>query len=368
MEIQGYGNSGDSRNLYNAIRSVYGPITSGRIHILDSDGKQLLSQNEDILKRWREYYSLLLNREPSADKISIQNLIPQQEELPIVEADIAFEEVETAVNQLKDGRSPGLDNIPGEVFKYGGSQLLIWLHKIILKVWDCGCVPQDWRDAAIVSIYKNKGARNDCNSYRGISLLAVAGKIFGRILMNRIVQHLDSILPESQCCFRKERSTIDMIFSLRQIQEKCVEQRMDLVCIFIDLMKAYDSVDREALWLVLKKFGFPDKIVALIQSLHEGMKARVTMFGELSEEFDIKNGLRQGCILAPSLFNVYFTVVLLEALQGLSNGIAIRYKLDGKLFDVRRLRGRNALYSLIQSLIYGCPFTIRHTAYARLFQ
>ena len=60
-----------------------------------------------------------------------------------------------------------------------------------------------------------------------------------------------------------------MIFSLRQIQEKCVEQRMDLVCIFIDLKKACDSVDREALWLVLKKFGFPDKTVALIQSLHE---------------------------------------------------------------------------------------------------
>ena len=97
----------------------------------------------------------------------VQNLTPQQEELPNVEADIAFEEVETAVDQLKDGRSPGLDNIPGEVFKYGASQLLIWLHKIILKVWDCGFVPQDWRDAAIVSIYKNKGARNDCNSYYG---------------------------------------------------------------------------------------------------------------------------------------------------------------------------------------------------------
>ena len=180
MEIQGYGNSEDSRNLYNAIRSVYGPITSDQIHILDSNGKLLLSQNEDILKRWSEYYSLLLNRERSADKILIQNLTPQQKKLPIVEADIDFKEVEIEFNQLKDGRSPGLDNIPGEVFKYEGSQLLIWLNKIILKVWDCGFVPQDWRDAAIVSIYKNK-VRNDCNSYRGISLLAVAGKIFGRI-------------------------------------------------------------------------------------------------------------------------------------------------------------------------------------------
>ena len=85
-------------------------------------------------------------------------------------------------------------------------------------------MPQDWKDAAIVSIYKNKVACNDCNSYRGISLPAVAGKIFGRILMNRIVQHMDSILPESQCSFHKERSTIVRTFSLCQIQEKCVEQ------------------------------------------------------------------------------------------------------------------------------------------------
>ena len=79
---------------------------------------------------------------------------------------------------------------------------------------------------------------------------------------------------------------------------------MVLVCIFIDLMKAYDSVDREALWLVLEKFGFPNKIVTLIQSLHEGRKARVTLFGELSEEFDIKNGLRQ-FILLPSYWKPY---------------------------------------------------------------
>ena len=64
--------------------------------------------------------SKVVSREPSADKISIQNLTPQHEELPIVEADIAFQEVEIAVNQLKDGRLPGLDNIPGKELKNGG--------------------------------------------------------------------------------------------------------------------------------------------------------------------------------------------------------------------------------------------------------
>ena len=266
---------------------------------------------------------------------------------------VSFKEVEAAVSQMKNKKATGIDGVPGEVLKYGGVELLKWLHRLLGKVWDSERVPQDWKDAIVVSIYKNKGPRNDCNSYRGISLLSVVGKVLGRILVNRISDYVTNILPEAQCGFRKERSTTDMIFSLRQIQEKCVEQRKELITIFIDLTKAYDSVNREALWLVLQKFGFPAKIIRLIQSLHVGMNARVAMFGEISEEFSVTNGLRQGCVLAPSLFNIYFTAVLIEALHGLSSGIALRYKLDGRLFDVRRLKGKNTLKSLMQALMYA---------------
>ena len=105
------------------------------------------------------------------------------------------------------------------------------------------------------------------------------------------------------------RSTSDMIFTLRQIQEKCVEQRKDLSCVFIDLKKAYDSVDRHVLWVVLTKFGIPSKLLQIIQSLHVGMEGRVVMNGSRSEEFDINHGLRQGCVLAPVLFNLFLTAV-----------------------------------------------------------
>ena len=83
--------------------------------------------------------------------------------------------------------------------------------------------PQDIRDAKIITLYKNKGERRDCNNYRGISLLSIVGKVFARVILGRLQKLAERIYPESQWGFRVEKSTKDMIFSLRQLQEKCRE-------------------------------------------------------------------------------------------------------------------------------------------------
>ena len=94
-------------------------------------------------------------------------------------------------------------------------------------------MPQNWKNANIVPIFK-KGSRKLCGNYRGISLLSIAGKIMARIILNRIIEKITpNILPETQCGFRNSRSTIDMVFSLRQIQEKCTEQNLELYAVFI---------------------------------------------------------------------------------------------------------------------------------------
>ena len=97
-------------------------------------------------------------------------------------------------------------------------------------------------------LYKNKGDLSSCDNHRGISLLSIAGKILARIMLNRITKHiLDDVVSESQCGFRKQRGMVDMVFAIRQLQEKCVEQHQDLHLLFIDLTKAFDSVNRAAL-------------------------------------------------------------------------------------------------------------------------
>ena len=120
------------------------------------------------------------------------------------------------------------------------------------------------RDANVVTLYKNKGDRGDCNNYRGISLLSVVVKVFARVVLTRLQILAEQVYPESQCGFRANRSTVDMIFSLRQLQEKCREQRQPLFVAFIDLTKAFDLVSRDGLFKILPKIGCPPKLLSII--------------------------------------------------------------------------------------------------------
>ncbi|XP_038077400.1 uncharacterized protein LOC119745248 [Patiria miniata] len=156
-------------------------------------------------------------------------------------------------------------------------------------------MPQEFRDATIVSLFKNKGSKSDCGNFRGISLLSIAGKVLARIILNRLVTAIsEENLPEAQCGFRPGRSTIDMIFAVHQVQEKCKEQNMDLYAVFIDLTKAFDTVNREALLIILGKFGCPRKFVSLIRLFYDNMTGLVLSGGEASEKFEISNGVKQG--------------------------------------------------------------------------
>ena len=119
----------------------------------------------------------------------------------------------------------------------------------------------------IIHLFKRKGNPQDCDSHRGISLLSIAGKILARVLLNRLNEHLEQsgLLPESQCGFRKNRGTIDMIFTARQLQEKCQEQNVDLYMTFVDLIKVLDIVSREGLWKIMAKFGCSAKFIAMVR-------------------------------------------------------------------------------------------------------
>ena len=116
-------------------------------------------------------------------------------------------------------------------------------------------MPQDIRDANIITLYKNKGDGSDSNNYRGMSLHSIVGKTFARVMLNRLQSLVERVYPEAQCAFRAERSTIDMIFFLRQLQEKCREQRRPLYIAFIDLTKAFHLVSRSGLFTLLHRIG-----------------------------------------------------------------------------------------------------------------
>ena len=212
-------------------------------------------------------------------------------------------------------------------------------------MWRKEAIAKEINDATIIHLFKRKGNPQVCDNQRGISLLSIAGKILARDLLNQLNEHLEQpgLLPESKCGFRKNRGTIDMIFTARQLQEKCQEQNVDLYITFDGLtnLKAFDTVSREGLWEIMAKFGCPAKFIALAQQFHDGMLVRVQNDGEFSDPFPVTNGVKQGCVLASTLFSMMFSAMLTNAVQDGDNGITISYRFDGKLFNLRRLQAKS---------------------------
>ena len=298
----------------------------------------LLTDKEDILKQWTLHFSTLLNRTSEVTNEALES-IQQRPMILELDAPPNAAEADAAIKQLQTGKAPGPDGIPAEVFKAGGETLVTHLTKMFQVFWVKGQLPQDLRDANIIHLYKNKGDRSSCDNHRGISLLSIVGKILARIMLNRITKHiLDDVVSESQCGFRKQRGTVDMVFAIRQLQEKCVEQHQDLHLLFIDLTKAFDTVNRAALWAILSKLGCPPRFVQIIRSFHDGMFCRVIENGDASDPFPVSNGVKQGCVLAPTLFSLLFAQMLSAALSQTETGVTIRYRTDGDFFNLRRLK------------------------------
>ena len=138
-----------------------------------------------------------------------------------------------------------------------------------------------------------------------------------------------------------------MIFSLRQLQEKCIEQQQPLYIAFIDLTKAFDLVSRDGLFKILSLIGCPPKLLSFIKSFHDGSRGTVQYDGNISEAFDIKSGVKQGCVLAPTLFNIFFSVLLKHAFEFTEEGILLRTRSEGKLFNPARLRAKTKVRKVI---------------------
>ena len=164
----------------------------------------------------------------------------------------------------------------------------------------------------MVPIYKGKGDRRDCGSYRGISLLSIVGKVYGRILVERIRKTSEKRVGEEQRGFRRGKGCVDQIFTLKQLNEKYTEGGKELHLAFIDLEKAYDRVDRAALWRVMEMYGVGENLRNAVESMYEEGKACVRVCGEETGWFGVDRGLRQGCVMSPWLFNIYMDGVMRE--------------------------------------------------------
>ncbi|BHF64454.1 hypothetical protein SprV_0200745900 [Sparganum proliferum] len=195
-----------------------------------------------------------------------------------------------------------------------------YLTALFQVVWHQGEVPQDLKDAKIVHLYKRKGNRQLCDNHRCIPLLNIARKIFARILLNHLNYRLEQgLLPKSQCGFRRHRGTTDMSFVARQLQEKCQEMRTHLYSTFVDLTKTFNTVNREGLRKFMRKFGCLEQLTETVQA------------------FALTKGVKQGCVLAPTLFSLMSSAMLMDAYRKERPWICVAYRTDVRLLNQRRM-------------------------------
>lgn len=223
----------------------------------------------------------------------------------------SLDEIKMIIKSLKNNKSPGEDNINSELLKLAGPYLATQIQKLIGSMWTNEQIPKDWNTAIICPIFK-KGNTSKVENYRGISLLNTSYKVLSLAVLKRLEIYAKDIIGEYQCGFTRGKSTTDQIFIIRQIMEKYYEHDKDLFMVFVDFKQAYDSINRhlQQLFTALRNFEISEKSVRMIEICNSNTYCRVRYQGELSLQFEVQSGLKQGDAISPVLFNLALEQVL----------------------------------------------------------
>uniref|UniRef100_H3B2X3 Reverse transcriptase domain-containing protein n=1 Tax=Latimeria chalumnae TaxID=7897 RepID=H3B2X3_LATCH len=182
--IQMYADKNDMKRFYEALRTVYGPQSSGTTPLMSADGSTLLNDKTQILDRWVDHFKNLLNCDSSIEEDEVIDQLPKCQTKEFLAEEPTLPETIKAIKLLSSGKAPGSKVIPAEVYKVGGIHLAQSLTELFRLMWRKETIPQAYKDASIIHLFKHKGSRYICDNHRGISLLVFAGKILVRIILN----------------------------------------------------------------------------------------------------------------------------------------------------------------------------------------
>ncbi len=307
---------GDLSAVYKITKRLCGSNKNHSAPVKDKDGNNITTEHEQAA-RWVEHFQEVLNRphpEEPANPTATDNILDIDTNPP------TEDEVRNAIKSMKNGKASGIDSIHAEMLKADINLASKLLTDLFTTIWTTNTIPTDWSKGLIVKLPK-KGDLQNCDNWRGITLLSIPSKIFCRVLLNRIGEAIDIKLRQEQAGFRKGRGCIDQIFALRNIIEQCLEWNVPLYINFIDFKKAFDSVHRETLWKILHSYGVPPKIVTLIKMFYDHFECSIILDNTISEWFTVESGVRQGCILSPILFLVTIDWIMRKTTSDQPRGI-----------------------------------------------
>ena len=205
QEAEDAAKCGQMKGVYDATRRLCSEPPK-KIDMVRNNEGILLTKEEEVQQRWKEHFVELLNRpnpEQEAEVISEMEVIEEIPSGPITKA-----EIRSAITSMKAAKAPGVDCLTVELLKADITTTVDVLHDLFCEIWVSETVPADWRRGLIVKIAK-KGDLTKCGSWRGITLMSVAAKVMGKVLIRRISGGVDAKLRKEQAGFRKGRSTIE---------------------------------------------------------------------------------------------------------------------------------------------------------------
>ena len=242
-----------------------------------------------------------------------------------MDKDISLEEVRSAIKSVNKGKASGEDNIPVEVL--ANEQCIRFLHKLFNISFSTGIIPEVWKKGIIQPILKgNELNAKVTSNYRGITLVCSAYKLYSHILLKRLESFCDDhdVICDEQNGFRKSRSCVEQLLTLTDIVQSRIHVGCEVFVCFLDFSKAYDRVNRDLLWNRLANIGVGTKYLDAMRSSYGEVTSCVRINGKKTDWFYIGNGVKQGCLLSPTLFNIYINT-LVESIKQLNAGV----KLDG---------------------------------------
>ena len=289
---------------------------SNRFWNIVRDSRKKMSKIPSIpIELWKDHFENILSQQSvrnqeipdtSQENVGADTCVQELDE------EITDIEIKSAIRSLKSGKASGPDELPPEFFKAAEAKILPYLTKLFNKIYNSSYFPIGWSRSVIVPLHK-KGDKNNPGNYRGISLLNIASKIFTSILNKRLTKWVESEgkVCEEQAGFRKGYSTVDHVYTLMSMISNCLngKRKSKLYVAFIDYQKAFDTVDRDKLWVILQKINTSTKMLNMLKGIYSSVQACVRSGAKLSDFFDCPAGVKQGCLLSPLIFSLLITEV-----------------------------------------------------------
>ena len=289
-------------------RRLLQPNTSNEPDTLDNDGNPITNPDAAKAHIQHFYENLYSPREPREDcKIENDNIIANNKRrrncknTPNTNP-FTMEELNTVIKHLKPNKATGPDNIPNRIFTEANHKTKCTYLKILNVITKERKIPNEWQEGEILRLYKGKGKKGMCNNERGITLSSNIGKVYERLVNNRIANRIN--ITEAQAGGRKGKSTANHIEKIKEAIENNKAKKKPTYITFLDVTKAYDKAWLDGIMDVLAKNGCPPPEWLLIDKLNQNLSARIRTKHGLTNPIKIKDSIRQGGVLAVTQYAI----------------------------------------------------------------